>query len=152
MTSQRTLTRVASKAASAGDETQELIDYCARPLCRAEFRRQAGPGRRQSYCSELCRRTAEKQARQTRSRLAHFEGVVEQLRTDVAAFGRSVDDDAADEGTTSIQERRRAENAVNRAGGILDFTPDAEEPLVRELRALYDAVAPLVGVTRVSFA
>lgn len=145
MTSRRTLTRVASAAAAAGDDTQELIDYCARPLCREEFRRPAGPGRRKAYCSELCRRAAEKQVRQARSRLAHFEAVVEQLRTDVAAFGRSADDDVVDEGTTSNEQKRLAENAVNRAGGILDFTRDSEEPMARELRKLYDAVAPLVG-------
>lgn len=145
MTSQRALARVASKAEAAGDDALELIDYCARPLCREEFRRPAGPGRRQAYCSELCRRTAEKEVRQARSRLAHFEGVVEQLRTDVAAFGRSVDDDVADEGRTSNEQRRRAEDAVNRVGGILDFTRDSEEPMARELRDLYDAMAPLVG-------
>jgi hypothetical protein len=125
-------------------ESEELVDYCSRPRCRKEFRR-ASRGRRQEYCSEICRRTAEKELRQARARLAHFEGVVDKLRVDVAAFGRSdnVDGAVATDPTTGTWQV--AENAVRRASGALVFAA-SDEPAVRELRALYEAVAPVVLV------
>jgi hypothetical protein len=125
-------------------EVEDLTDYCWRPKCRKEFRRTAGPGRRQGYCSEICRRTAEKELRQVRSRLAHFEDLVRKLRIDVAAYGKHEGDETGHEPTSgSFGARQTAENAVRRAAGALAFaSPD--ESAVRELRMLYDAVAPVI--------
>jgi hypothetical protein len=122
-----------------------LIDYCSRPSCRREFRRGSGPGRRQAYCSEICRRTAEREYRQLRSRLAHFEDVVEKLRIDVAAFGRldAADDAGEEKMTTHPDSRRTAEDAVRRAAGALEFAAH-DGPAVRELKRLYEAVAPII--------
>lgn len=125
------------------DDAQEVTDYCARPLCRAEFRRQVGRGRRQSYCSEVCRRTSERELRQLRSRLAHFEAVVDQLRIDVAAFGRA---DTEDSVPDSRDMRRRAERAVARAGGVVAFVRASDDALAIELCALHDAVAPTIDL------
>ena len=58
------------------------------PMCRRAFTRVVGPGRPQAFCSEVCRRAAEKELRQARSMLAHFEDLTAQLRVDIAAFGR----------------------------------------------------------------
>jgi len=119
----------------------ELVDYCARPSCRQEFRRSPGPGRKQAYCSEICRRTAEREYRKTAQRLAHFEGVVEQLRLDVGAFGRSTEE------PTDVHDamtHRAAEAAVARAGGVLLFLTDSTDQVAAELRALHEAVAPVV--------
>jgi hypothetical protein len=127
------------RARSEAAEPEDLVDYCSRPTCRKEFRRAAGPGRRQAFCSEFCRRAGERELRQARSRLAHFETVVEKLRIDVAAFGR--DDDAPEAGILEL--RRRAHEAISRTGGALEFMSSRDEPAVRELHRLYDAVAPL---------
>jgi hypothetical protein len=125
-------------------ETGGLIDYCWRPRCRTEFRRTGGPGRRQEYCSEVCRRAAEKELRQARSQLAHFEEVVEKLRIDVAAFGRPDSDEVGDDSLSlSLDGRRTAEDALRRASGVLDWA-NPDEPAIRELRRLYEAVAPVV--------
>jgi hypothetical protein len=56
-------------------DLEELPDFCSRPACRRPFGRVVSPGRRQAYCSETCRRNAEKELRQARSRLAHFEAL-----------------------------------------------------------------------------
>lgn len=131
-----------SKRPPPSEESEELIDYCARPKCRNEFRRQGGPGRRRAYCCELCRRTAERELRQAQSRLAHFEGLVRQMRADVEAFGRTAE---AEEGSAdSTEARRKAEMAVARVAGILDFIASSDEPLARELKELFEAVAPVV--------
>src|SRR6266513_3017368 len=60
-------------------ETEDLTDYCSRPSCRNPFQRAAGPGRRQAFCTDFCRRTAQNELRRARSRLTHYEGVVQKL-------------------------------------------------------------------------
>ena len=135
--------RLGNRSAAPVDESG-LIDYCSRPSCRAEFRRAPGPGRRQAYCSEICRRTAERELRQARSRLAHFEILVEKLRIDVAAFGRLEGDGTDDENSgVGLDGRRAAQDAVRRAAGALEFA-NPDEPAVRELRRLYQAVASII--------
>jgi hypothetical protein len=125
-------------------EADFLIDYCSRPNCRKEFRRTARPGRPQEYCSEICRRAAEKEFRRARSRLAHYEGLVEKLRVDVAAHGRpDAEQDGDDQLPVSLDARQRAENAVRRASGVLRFA-DPDDPAVQELQMLYRAVAPVI--------
>lgn len=124
-------------------ETQELPDYCARPACRRAFTRLLGPGRPQAFCSEICRRSAEKELRQAKTRLTHFETLVEQMRIDVAAFGRTSPDEA-DPGELSRENRRAAQDAVHRASGVLAFLEKSEDPVARELTALHSAVAPVV--------
>ncbi len=125
-------------------EAEDLTDYCSRPLCRKEFRRAAGRGRRPAYCSEFCRRTAEKQLRQLKSRLAHYEDVVRMLRVDVAAFGRpDTDEDSDGEQALSLDARQRAASAVLRADGVLKFA-NPDDPVVQELQTLYEAVAPII--------
>jgi hypothetical protein len=135
--------RTSNRSMAPVDESG-LIDYCSRPNCRTEFRRASGPGRRQAYCSEVCRRTAERELRQARSRLAHFESIVEKLRIDVAAFGRPEGDGPEGEGDSGrLDVRRGAEDAVRRAAGALEFA-NPDEPAVRELRRLYQAVASII--------
>ena len=134
----------ASKHSGRGLEAEDLIDYCSRPNCRKEFRRAARPGRRQEYCSEICRRAAEKELRQARSRLAHFEELVQKLRIDVAAYGKPDIDEVGDEKLPlSLDARQTAENAARRAAGALAFA-NPDDPAVRELQMLYEAVAPIV--------
>ena len=97
---------VAGRAERA-EEAESLVDFCARPTCRTEFRRTIGPGRKQAYCSEMCRRQAERELRQKRISLAHFERVVEMLRVDIAAFGKTDFDTADNEGQSSTFDERQ---------------------------------------------
>lgn len=120
---------------------QELPDYCARPECRREFRRTLGPGRRQAFCSEICRRTAEKELRQVRARLQHFETIVDQLRVDVAAFDRGEREAASPRPQAS--QWMEAVAALARAAGVLSVA-NPDTPLLGELQRLHDAVAPLL--------
>ena len=131
-------------------EAEDLIDYCSRPNCRKEFRWTAGPGRRQAYCSEICRRAAEKELRQARARLTRFEEIVRKLRVDVAAYGKPDDEgDGGEDLPVSLDTRQRAESAVLRADGILKFA-NPDDPIVWELRMLYEAVAPIIRAERMS--
>jgi len=121
------------------EEASEVPAFCARPSCRQEYRRASQPGRPQAYCSEICRRTAEKELRQLKARLTHFESVVEQARIDVASHGRGDDTSAP-----VAQTQQNAAIAVARAEGVLRFTTGSTDPLADELKLLHDATAPLV--------
>jgi hypothetical protein len=134
----------ASNRARLQPAPEALVDYCWRPSCREQFLRTPGPGRRKAYCSDICRRAAEKELRQVRARLAHFEALVQKLRIDVAAFGKpDVDEVGDEEPPLSLDAHQTAEDAVRRAAGALVFA-DPDDPAVRELKMLYDAVAPII--------
>jgi hypothetical protein len=126
-------------------DIEQLTDFCWRPGCRKEFRRAVGPGRRQAYCSEICRRKAEKELRQARARLVHYEAVVKRLRIDVAAYAKPDVSEAGDEMPSLAPDTREAtaENAVRRAAGTLIFA-NPDDPAVQELQMLYNAVAPII--------
>lgn len=123
-----------------------LIAYCARPKCRAKFERPVGPGRPKDYCSDECRLIARDEQRTLRSRLAHYEGVTEQIRVDIAAFGRSPDE--SEVAAQPEQMLREALDALVRAEGILRYAPDSN-PITEDLRDLVAAVSPLL-ISRVS--
>lgn len=91
----------------------------------------------------MCRRAAEKELRHLRSQLQHFERVVDELRVNVAAFGRSAR--GADGTAATLDARRAAEDALMHAAGALTFAGEASDPFASELRALYGAVAPFFG-------
>ena len=124
--------------------TQELPDYCARPMCRSPFTRVVGPGRPQAFSSEVCRRAAEKELRQAKSLLAHFEDLTAQFRVDIAAFGRGGLSPAADTAATEPATWQAAAAAVHRVSGVLAFVGDNADPLAEELRALHAAVSPVI--------
>jgi hypothetical protein len=70
--------------------------------------------------------------------------VVEKLRIDVAAFGKPGSDGTGDEkDVVRLDSRRIAEDAVRRAAGALEFA-NPDETAVRELKRLYEAVAPVI--------
>lgn len=139
-------TRSGRSSARRRDEVpvQELPDYCARPACRRAFTRVIGPGRPQAFCSEVCRRAAEKELRQARSMLAHFEDLTAQLRVDIAAFGRGGLGSTNESNEAASATTQAAAAAVHRAGGVLAFLGDNDDPLARELRALHAAVSPVI--------
>lgn len=130
-----------SRGASA-DEREDAAAFCARPACRQEYRRVTQPGRPQEYCSELCRRTAEKEMRRLRSRLHHFEDVVDQTKIDLAAHGRHE--------SPEIDAAARAVTALERTAGVLRFVSNSDDALADELWRLYEAVRPLVSSDRLS--
>jgi len=119
-------------------QLSDVAAYCARPACGIEYRRAVQPGRPQLYCSIDCRRKAEQEVRQLSSRLRDMESTVNQCRRLLAAYG-SEEPDTQDEQTL----RTAAQLAVARAGGVLRFLAESEDPVAVELRALYAAIAPL---------
>ena len=134
--------RVRALPGDAADDDFDLPDLCARPQCRKEFRQSVGRGRKANYCSETCRRLADRDYKRAKATVEHFEKLARRSRYDVLAFGRSADE-LGEESPELVL--RAAQDALSRAGAVLRFVGgDADERLVDELVALRDGVTPLV--------
>ena len=125
----------------------DLVDYCARPMCRKEFRQSVGRGRRRDYCSETCRRLADRDYKRAKATVEHFERLAERSRHDVRAFGRAADELDGDLMVGADVARERAGAAIARAQAVLQFAGDADPRLVGELRYLLEAVRPALALS-----
>lgn len=135
--------RVRALPGDAVGDDFDLPDLCARPQCRKEFRQSVGRGRKANYCSETCRRLADRDYKRAKATVEHFEKLARRSRYDVLAFGRSADELGESESPELVL--RAAQDALNRAEAVLRFVGgDADERLVDELVALRDGVTPLV--------
>ncbi len=104
-----------------------------------EFRRSIGPGRPRAYCSQMCRRTAQKELRVAQQRLARFEALVIQLRADVSAFTASAEEEPSN--PDHLQEARQG---LVEARGAMPFLSSSQEPGARAFVRLLQAVAAFV--------
>lgn len=129
------------------DEEFDLPDLCARPQCRKEFRQNVGRGRKANYCSETCRRLADRDYKRAKATVEHFEKLARRARYDVLAFGRAADETG--EVTSPEEVLLSAKDALGRAEAVLRFVgADTDGRLVDELVALCDGVKPLVLQTQ----
>ena len=131
------------------DDDFEFADYCARPMCRKEFRQSTGRGRRRDYCSEACRRLADRDYKRAKAMVESFERLARRSRHDVLAFGRTADDIGDDGSISDDVALERATAGIARARAVLQFASDAEPRLVAELRGLCEAVTPAVSRLKV---
>jgi hypothetical protein len=139
-------TKTGSGPAASPNPDEQFVDECARPGCRGEFRRAVTAGRPQEYCNEFCRRQAEKELRRLKAKLSRYEALAAQTHTDIAAHGRAHERDDAQ--VAMGDEQRTAQDAVIKAEGILEVGTDEDAPYFRQLRSLFDAVAPFVTAAR----
>lgn len=140
---------VAVESATSDDVDVDLIDYCARPMCRREFRQSTGRGRRRDYCSEECRRLADRDYKRAKATVDHFERLARRQRYDVLAFGRAADD-LEGAGLSLESAAEVAVGAIGRAEAVLRFVGDADPRLVEEIRALVDGVRPVLRAAQAS--
>jgi hypothetical protein len=124
----------------------ELHDRCARPRCRAEFLRSAGRGRRKQYCTDICRGIAEKEYKQAKATVTHYERLVRDARYDLAAFGRTGDDVVLPT-TPEDQDAAvvAASNEWRQALGAVQFARPGDEQILDVLRRLVVAVGPVLN-------
>lgn len=134
---------LAAREEGAEDEF-EFADYCARPMCRKEFRQTAGRGRRKDYCSETCRRLADRDYKRAKALVEHFDRLARRSRHDVLAFGRSPDE-GIESAVSDEVALERAASALERARAVLRFAGNSDERLVEELESLCAAVAPALA-------
>lgn len=130
------------------DTGEQLQGTCALPTCQKLFTRATGPGRPAIFCGEPCRRTAQRERRAVRARLAHHERQVQQLRALVAAYEPGAEEDgdvyADDLSFTTPAEIRRAEDAVAEGRGMAKFLRNSDDPISVAFVELLEAVAPVI--------
>jgi len=126
-----------------GDSDFEVIEYCGRLSCRKPIVQTAGRGRRREFCSETCRRGADREYKRAKALVESFERNLRNFRHEVAAYGRKGEEDLA---TPADQEliHRNAVAAISRARAVVEYSVDVEDRYLAELNHLLDAVEPMV--------
>jgi hypothetical protein len=128
------------------DDDFEIAEYCGRLSCHKPIVQPAGRGRRREFCSETCRRGADREYKRARALVEHFERYLRKTRHEVAAYGRKAE---LDSGLQTIEEEAQALStaraAISRAEAVVEFaTGDADDRFLVELRRLVEAVNPAI--------
>jgi hypothetical protein len=128
-----------------GDGDFDIAEYCGRLTCRKPIVQTAGRGRRREFCSETCRRGADREYKRAKAMVLHFEDYLVRTRHEVAAYGRKAE---AEGGLrTPVDEARALEVArvaLSRAEAALEFTTEVDDRFLGELSRLVAAFRPLV--------
>jgi hypothetical protein len=129
----------------AGVHDFEIAEYCGRLSCAKPIVQPAGRGRRREFCSDTCRRAADRDYKRAKAMVEHFEKYLRRSRHEVAAYGRRAESDATiltPDDEASIY--RDAAVALERARTIVELRADEADPLLAELKALVVATTPLL--------
>lgn len=120
----------------------QIALYCGRLSCKKVIVQSVGRGRRKEFCSETCRRGADRDYKRAKAHAGLFEEQLRNSQHEVAAYGRK-----ADEGMLTPEELHRlqidARVAFARAATIVELR-GAPERAFAELAALVEAVRPLL--------
>ncbi|WP_345521437.1 hypothetical protein [Nocardioides conyzicola] len=127
------------------DTEFEIAEYCARLSCKKLIVQTPGRGRRREYCSETCRRGADREYKRAKNLVEHFERVLRKTRYEVAAYGRNGEDEMLETVDAAAHRQATARSAVSRAQGVLQYTSEVEDRFRDELRMLVEAVEPLTS-------
>src|SRR5689334_1343979 len=103
------------------EDLGEIALYCGWLACRKVIVQEAGPGRRKEYCSEACRRAADRDYKRAKNHLKLFETQLRNTQHEVAAYGRRADGELL---TAEHVERLRAtaQQALVRAETVVEFS------------------------------
>lgn len=129
--------------ASEENAVGQIARYCGRLSCRKPIVQDIGPGRRKEFCSETCRRGADREYKRARAHVELFEEELRRSQHEVATYGRR-----ADEGVLTDDEVQRlhanARVALARASAVAEFAKVEPDRVRAELNALIEAVTPLL--------
>ena len=128
------------RRSTRGSSAEDHPGYCARPACRAEFRRIAVAGRPNRYCSDECRHAVRTERKSVEARIRHAEGLLAQARADLNVFD-------ADDRSMPVSDEQRALVAIAQARTALRYIQDQNPPGLAELRELVEAVETFLPLT-----
>lgn len=121
----------------------QIAGYCGWLSCRKPIVQDIGPGRRKEFCSDTCRRGADRDYKRAKAHVELFEEQLRRSQHEVATYGRR-----ADEGVLTADEVLRlqadARVALARATTVAELAGDHPERIRAELEALIMAVRPIV--------
>ncbi|WP_091730790.1 hypothetical protein [Nocardioides scoriae] len=124
-------------------QVNELWDRCARPACREQFQRSTERGRPREYCSDTCKKVADREYKQAQGAVVHYDKLLRQARSDVAAFGRGDQEGPGASAIDPVQQRTRAREAWQHARAVAAYAT-ASDP--RILDVLSNLVGELDGL------
>jgi len=133
---------------TGGDADFEVVEYCGRLSCRRPIVQTAGRGRRREFCSETCRRGADRDYKRARALVEASERNLREFRHEVAAYGRKPEEGLP---TPDDQDRahRQAVAALSRAQGVVEFSAGVDDKYLEELRRLVAAIGPIIAAPAV---
>lgn len=136
-----------SESQNGFDTDFEIAEYCGRLSCHKPIVQPAGRGRRREFCSETCRRGADREYKRAKALVEHFEQYLRKTRHEVAAYGRKAESDSGfRRPEEEAQMQSTALAAISRAEAVLEFaTGDADDRFLGELRRLVEAVNPAIA-------
>lgn len=115
---------------------------CGRLSCRKPVIQELGPGRRKEYCSDTCRRGADREYKRAKAHVDTFEEYLRRSQHEVASYGRrSESESLSPEQLVRLETATRV--AFARAETLVEVGVPAELAAV-ELVALVDALRPLM--------
>lgn len=121
----------------------QIAIYCGRLSCRKPIVQEIGPGRRKEFCSETCRRGADKEYKRAKAHVELFEDQLRRSQHEVATYGRRADAGVL---TDDVVQRLHADArvALARAAAVAEFAREHPVKVLAELDALIEAVTPLL--------
>ena len=121
---------------------------CGRLSCKKPVVQELGPGRRKEYCSDTCRRGADREYKRARAHVDTFEEYLRRSQHEVASYGRKAEAEAlSPEQLVSFETTARV--AFARAETLVEIGVPTDLAVV-ELAALVQALRPLM-TARVGF-
>lgn len=116
---------------------------CGRLSCKKPVVQELGPGRRKEYCSDTCRRGADREYKRAKAHADTFEEYLRRSRHEVASYGRKAEAEAL-----SPEQLVRLETAARVAFARAETLVQVGVPVdlaVDELAALVQALRPLMA-------
>lgn len=124
------------------DVEDEIGLNCGRLSCGKVIVQPLGRGRRKEYCSDTCRRAADRDYKRAKSRVEVLDEQLRKTRYHVAAYGRK-----AEEGIRTPEQLLKvqadARVAFTRAATVVELGASIERAQ-SELKALVEALRPLL--------
>jgi hypothetical protein len=129
------------------DENEQSIGQvavpCGRLSCRKPVIQELGPGRRKEYCSDTCRRGADRDYKRAKAHVDTFAEYLRRSEHEVASYGRKAEADAL-----SPEQLGRFETAARIAFARAETLVEVGVPIdlaAVELAALVTALRPLMS-------
>lgn len=124
------------------DYEDEIGVPCGYLACGKVIVQVVGRGRRKEFCSETCRRAADRDFKRARSRAELYEEQLRRSQHHAAAYGRKGGDTVTPEQTAQFESRARVALAKAEMAIELGADPVRTRELLENLVA---AVRPLLG-------
>lgn len=129
-------------ADQTGDTEDQIAIYCGLLSCAKPLIQSAGRGRRKEFCSETCRRAADRDYKRATSRAETLEEQLRKTQHHVAAYGRKPEAGVlTPEAMARLQGNAR--EAFARASMVVELGAPPERA-AEELGRLVTALRPLL--------